>query len=376
MRDVHVVGVAMTPFAHHWETPLELLAGRAIRDALEDAGLGREAIESVYVGHMSQGEVAGQRVLRALGFPEVPVLNVENACASGGSALREAWIAIGAGVIDAALVVGLEKLAEKGLLRLQNPSLEDRMGYIMPASYAIAGQAHMAAYGTTREQFAKIAVKNRNNGVCNEAAMFRKPCTLEDVLGSPAIADPITLLQCCAPASGAAAVVLTSAALAKRIGARGGVTVRASGLASKINRGTPEDLSIFAPTARAARSAYEYSGIDPEDVDVVELHDAFSVGELLHYEGLALCPRGEGGRLVDEGATEIGGRIPVNPSGGLLARGHPVGATGVAQIVELTRQLREEAGPLQVASPRVALAQCQGGTGAGAGAAVVTLLAR
>lgn len=377
MRKVHVIGGGSSDFAHHWDTPLVALAARAIRTALDDASIAREDIDCVFVGHMSQGELIGQRLLRDLSFPEVPVVNVENACASGGTAVREAWLNIAAGAADVALVLGVEKLAQKGLLRMPNPTLEERMGFIMPGSYALAGQAHMTKFGTTPEQFAKIAVKNRNNGLLNPIAMFKKPCTLDDVLASRPVADPLTLLQCCAPASGVAALILCSDAHARKLGSSRSALLAGSALGSRMNRGVSgEEPAGFAPTARAARSAYDISGIGPDDVDIVELHDAFSIGELLHYESLSLCPQGEGGRLVDEGATEKGGRLPVNPSGGLLARGHPVGATGVVQLVELRRQLLGEAGSLQAGSPKVALAQCQGGTGTGAGAAVVTLLHR
>lgn len=373
MRPVFIAGVGATPFANHWELKLEQLAATAIAAALSDAGVDRNSVEYAYVGHMSQGEVVGQRVLKEMEFPEIPVINVENACAGGGTAFREAWIAVGAGIADLVLVLGIEKLAQKGLLRLQTVSIEDRMGQVMPGSYALAGQRHMAEYGTTREELAWIAAKNRTNGARNPRAMFRKSCTVAEVLESRAIVDPLTLLQCCAPASGAAAVVLASRSMAKRLG-KSKVMVRSSGLASRMNRGVAEDLTIFGATARAARQAYEWAGIGPADVSVVELHDAFSIGELLHYEGLELCARGESRRLVSEQATAVGGRVPVNPSGGLLARGHPVGATGVVQLVELALQLRGEAGATQVDKPRVALAQCQGGTGAGAGAAVVSLM--
>lgn len=373
MQPVYIAGVGATAFAQHWDLKLEQLAARAVAAALKDAGVERDAIDYAYVGHMSQGEVVGQRVLKEMDFPEIPVVNVENACAGGGTAFREAWIAVGAGMADLVLVIGLEKMAEKGLLRLQTVSIEDRMGQVMPGSYALAGQRHMAEYGTTREELAWIAAKNRTNGVDNPNAMFRKACTVADVLASRAIVDPLTLLQCCAPASGAAALVLASQATAARLG-RTQVKVRASALASRMNRGHAEDLTIFGATARAARSAYDYAGIGPKDVSVVELHDAFTIGEMLHYEGLGLCGRGESRRLVADEATAIGGTIPVNPSGGLLARGHPVGATGVVQLVELTKQLRGQAGPHQVEKPRVALAQCQGGTGAGAGAAVVSII--
>lgn len=310
-----------------------------------------------------------------MAFPEVSVTNIENACASGSSAFREAWISVGAGMADVALVVGVEKLATKGLLAMKTQTFEERVGHIMPGSYALAGERHMAEHGTTIEDFAWIAAKNRNNGVANPKAMFRKGCTVEEVIASRKIAGPLTLLQCCGTASGAAAVVLVGGKAA-RSAARKAARVRACALSSKMQWGEPEDLSIFMPTNRAAKAAYEYSGISPEEVDIVELHDAFSVGELLHYEGLMLCARGKGADLVRSGATAVGGRVPVNPSGGLLSRGHPVGATGVVQITELVKQLRGTAEHHQVPGAKVALAQSQGGTGAGAGAAAVTILSR
>ena len=373
MRKVYVGGIGATEFGAHENTSLEQLGARAIVDALRDAGVDRNGIDAVYVGHMSQGEVAGQRILKDMAFPEVPVTNIENACASGSSAFREAWIAVGAGMADAVLVLGIEKLASKGLLALKTQTFEERVGHIMPGSYALAGERHMAEYGTTIEDFAWIAAKNRNNGVANLNAMFRKGGTVEEVIASRKIAGPLTLLQCCGTASGAAAVVLVGGKAA-RSAARKTARVRACSLSSKMQWGEPEDLSIFMPTYRAAQAAYEYSGIAPEDVDVVELHDAFTVGELLHYEGLMLCPRGGGAELVRSGATAVGGRVPVNPSGGLLARGHPVGATGVMQLVELVKQLRGTTEHHQVPGAKVALAQSQGGTGAGAGAAAVTIL--
>lgn len=373
MRNVYVGGIGATEFGAHENTSLEQLGARAVADALRDAGLDRNGIDAVYVGHMSQGEVAGQRILKDMAFPEVPVTNIENACASGSSAFREAWIAVGAGMADAVLVIGIEKLASKGLLALKTQTFEERVGHIMPGSYALAGERHMAEHGSRIEDFAWIAAKNRNNGVANPKAMFRKACTVEEVIASRKIAGPLTLLQCCGTASGAAAVVLVGGKAA-RSAARKTARVRACALSSKMQWGEPEDLSIFMPTHRAAKAAYEYAGIDPGDVDVVELHDAFTVGELLHYEGLMLCPRGGGADLVRSGATAVGGRIPVNPSGGLLSRGHPVGATGVMQLVELVHQLRGTAPHHQVPGAKVAVAQSQGGTGAGAGAAAVTIL--
>lgn len=373
MRRTFITGAATTPFAAHWDTPIEQLAGEAVVGALDEAGLTRDRIGAAYVGHMSQGEMVGQRILRELDFPPMPVVNVENACASGATAFREAWIAVASGIVDSALVLGVEKMA-KGLLTMRHRTNDQRMGQIIPGSYAISGRRHMHEYGTTAEQFAWISVKNHDNGAENPFAMFRKRMTLEEVLQSRPIADPITLLQCCAPASGAAAVVIQAEPLAKARSAKP-VQILWSEVIAEINRGVPEDLTIFCATQAAARHAYEKSGVDPCDLDVVELHDAFTVAELLHYEALGLCARGEGGRLVDERATALNGRIPVNPSGGLLSRGHPTGATGVAQIVELYWQLRGAAGARQVADAHLALAQCQGGVGRGNGAAAVTILA-
>lgn len=371
MKDTFVTGAASTSFAAHWETPLEQLAGEAVIGALDDAGIARDQIGAVYVGHMSQGEMAGQRILRELDFPAIPVVNVENACASGATAFREAWIAVASGVVDNALVLGVEKMAKKGLLTMQHRTNDQRMGQIIPGSYAISGRRHMQEYGTTAEQFAWISVKNHDNGAENPVAMFRKRVMLDEVLNSRAIADPITLLQCSAPASGAAAVVIQAKPQTEKP-----IRILWSEVVAEMNRGVPEDLTIFGTTQTAATRAYEKAGVDPRDLDVVELHDAFTVAELLHYEALGLCARGEGGRLVDEQATALNGRIPVNPSGGLLSRGHPTGATGVAQIVELYWQLRGVAGTRQVADVRLALAQCQGGVGRGNGAAAVTILAR
>ncbi len=373
MRDVFVAGIKTTHFSRDMATPLERVAAEAVIGAIRDADIDHRRVQEIYVSHMSQGEVAGQRVLRELGFPEIPVTNVENACAGGGAALRQAWMAVGSGMVDIALVLGMEKLAAPGLLSIAVPSYEDHIGQILPGSYALAGARHMAEHGSTERDLAWIASKNRTNGVKNVRATFQKASSVDEVLASRPIAGSLTLLQCCSPATGAAAVILVGGDAAKTIGHRM-PRILACGLSSKIQWGQPEDLTIYHPTYRAAKAAYDYAGVSPEDIDVIELHDAFSIGELLHYEGLMLCKRGEAASLVRQQATALGGRIPVNPSGGLLARGHPVGATGVVQIVELVEQLRGTSPHNQVQGARVALAQAQGGTGAGAGAATVSIL--
>lgn len=374
LRRAGIMGVGLTPFDNYEGVPVETIAQRAILAALADAGVALSGINAVYAAHLYQGEVFGQRILRGLRAPEVQIVNVENACAGGSSAVRQAWLSVGNGEHDLVLVVGAEKM-DRGLINFVGADLELSLGNTAPAQYAMCGQRHMFEFGTTAEDFARIAVKSRRHGELNPNARFRKAVTLEEVMGSRPIADPLTLLQCCRNGSGAAALVIASEALCNR---RGGpkVWIEGSGLRSWMGDSDFRDLTSFGATGPAAKAAYEMAAIAPEDVDVVELHDAFTAGELLHYEGLGLCAKGEGGRLVREGATALGGRVPVNVSGGLISKSHPVGATGVAQFAELVWQLRGEASGRQVDGARVALAHSQGGTGLNAGATCVTLLAR
>lgn len=374
LRRVGIMGVGMTPFDKHDGVLIATLVQRAVATALADAGIRLGDAQAVFAAHLYQGEVFGQRMLRGLRAPEVQIVNVENACAGGSTAMRQAWLSVGIEEYDVALVIGAEKM-DRGLINFVGADLELTLGNTAPAQYALCGQRHMHEFGTTPEDFARVAVKSRKHGALNPNARLREEVTLEQVLASRPIADPLTLLQCCRNGSGAAAVVVASETWCNR---RGGpkVWIEGSGLRSWMGDANWRDLTSFGATAPAARVAYEMSGIDPADVDVVELHDAFSVGELLHYEGLQLCAKGEGSRLVREGATALGGRVPVNVSGGLLSKSHPVGATGVAQFAELVWQLRGEANGRQVENARLALAHSQGGTGLEAGATCVTLLAR
>ena len=372
MRRVAILGVGITPFDTYEDVDVEDIARPAVVKALADANVKKHDVQAAYVAHLYQGEVFGQRILRGLHFPEITITNVENACAGGSSAVREAWLAVGSSQADVVLVVGAEKMG-KGLISFVGSDVELAMGNTAPAQYALAGVRHMHEFGTPPEAFARIAVKNRYHGSLNPNARFRTPVSLEEVMNSRPIATPLTLLQCCRNGSGAAAIVLASEDWCKRNGKRP-VWIEASGLSSWMADKAHRDLTSFGATSRAAKLAYEYSSIGPEDVDVVELHDAFTIGELLHYEGLGLCKKGEGARLAQEGATSLGGRIPVNPSGGLIAKTHPLGATGVAQFVELTYQLRGEATGRQVEGASVGLAHSQGGTGLEAGATCVTIL--
>lgn len=374
LRRAGILGVGLTPFDTYEGVSVETIAQRAVLAALGDAGIGLGDVQAVLAAHLYQGEVFGQRVLRGLRMPEVQILNIENACAGGSSAVRQAWLSVATEEYDLVLVVGAEKM-DRGLINFVGADMEVALGNAAPAQYALCGQRHAFEYGTTAEDFARIAVKSRRHGALNPNARFRSEITVDEVLASRPIADPLTLLQCCRNGSGAAALVIGSEAWCNR---RGGarVWIEASALRSWMGDAQHRDLTAFGATAPAAAAAYELAGIGPQDVDVVELHDAFTVGELLHTEGLGLCGKGEGARLVRDGDTSLGGRVPVNVSGGLISKSHPVGATGVAQFAELVWQLRGEAAGRQVEGASVALAHSQGGTGLNAGATCVTLLAR
>lgn len=374
LRKVGIIGVGLTPFDNYNDVSPEDIARAAVIAAMKDAQLARADIDYAVFSHLYQGEVLGQRVLRGLGFPEIAILNLENACASGSSAVREAWLALASEQFDVALVVGLEKMS-RGLINFVSADVELALGNVAPAQYAMAAHRHMYEFGTPAEAFGKIAVKNRRHAGLNPNARFRDPITLEEVMHSRKIAEPITLLECCRNGSGAAAVVLASDAFIRRHG-KDAVWIRGSGLSSFISDKQPRDLTSFGATRGAAKMAYEMAGLGPDDIDVVELHDAFAPGELLHYEGLGLCAKGEGARLVDEGATSLGGRVPVNVSGGLLSKSHPLGATGTAQFAELVWQLRGTANGRQVEGAKIALAHSQGGTGLEAGATAVTIISR
>ena len=271
-------------------------------------------------------------------------------------------MAVRSGMHDVVLVIGVEKLSKfgGGTLPLEEEDWEVSQGMVMPALYAMRANRYMHDYGLTREQLAKVSVKNRRNGSLNPDAQMRKEVSVEEVLASRPIADPFTLLQCCPTGDGAAAIVLCSSRVARQYRSNP-IHVRASDLTSGKYMPGFRDMTIPEITVRGAKEAYEEASIGPEDVDVAEVHDAFSIAELLYYEAFGFCGRGEAGSFIDRGETEIGGRIAVNPSGGLLAKGHPIGATGAAQIVEIVRQLRSEAGERQVPDAKVGLAHATGG---------------
>ena len=363
MSDVYVVGIDMIKFMKAGTGPaVEQLGAQAALMALDDCGLKIQDMQALYCGNLGQADaMVGQRVLQQIGQTGIPVVNCANACATGATAFREAWMSIKAGVNDVVLAVGVEKMGagllgggggRKGIPR------EGLLGSMtMPAVFAEAGQEHARKYGTTFEQFAKVSVKNHHHSTLNPKAMYQIETPLETVMGAEMIAYPNTKLMCSVNVDGSAAAVLCSEAKAKQLGLmKRAVRVKASVMTSDPWQERDLDMpDVNTCTRLAAKKAYETAGVGPEDIDLVELHDCFATAELLHYENLSLCKDGEAGRMIDSGATSIGGKIPVNLSGGLLSKGHPLGATGIANIYEISTHLRGEAGKRQVPNARLGL---------------------
>jgi len=362
MSDVYVLGIDMIKFGRFPDKSVPQLGAEAAKLALKDAGLTIHDIEALYSGNLMQAAaMVGQRVLQEIGMTGIPVTNSSNACATGATAFREGWTAIKAGLYDVVLVIGVEQLGGVGLLGGGGGGggipKEGLLGSgLMPAVFAEAGMEHTRKYGTTFEQFAKVSVKNHHHSTRNPKAMYQKETPLDMVMGAEMIAYPNTKLMCSVNVDGAAAAVLVSERKAKELGRGRTVKIAASVLTS--DPFTERDLvmpDVNTCTRQAAAKAYEMAGVGPEDLDLVELHDCFATAEILHYENLGLCKDGEAGRMIDEGETAHGGRIPVNVSGGLLSKGHPLGATGVANIYEVTTHLRGEAGDRQVEGAKLGL---------------------
>ena len=408
-QNAYVAGVGMTRFGKHMDRGMKDLAGEAILAALKDSGLEGKDLNAAYMGSAATGVITGQVcvpgqvVLRGLGIGHIPVITVENACAPASTAFNQAATMLTAGLYDVVLAVGMEKLYHEDKQRTFDVftgavDVEDMDGVIRNVEEEIraagmepdlegAGKTrslfmdiyvtwavkHMKEYGTTREQFAAVSAKNSYHGSLNARAQYQEELTVEDVLASREVAWPLTLPMCSPIGDGAAAVVLVSARKARELGlADGGVRVASSVLGSGWDY-TDADTEDFPEVI--ARQAYEEAGLGPDDLDCVELHDASAPSEILYYEHLGLCGKGEGGPLAESGDTRLGGRLPVNTSGGLLRKGHPIGATGTAQLVELTEQLRGVAGKRQVEGARVALAENGGGfIGKDAAALVVSIL--
>jgi acetyl-CoA acetyltransferase len=364
MRDVYVLGVGMIKFGRYADKEVHELAAEAALLALEDAGMTIQDIQLLASGNLLQaGNMVGQRILQQIGQTGIPVVNVTNACATGSTALREAYIAVGCGEVELAMAVGSEQMGKAGLLGggRRGESVEGILGSgLMPAVFGQAGVEHMRQYGTTPEHFARVSVKNHKHSTRNPLSQYQVEVSLEDVLKARMVAYPNTLYMCCPTGDGAAAAIVGSAEMLAKFD-KPPVKIACSVLTS--DPWTPRDLTmpdVNTLTRNAAREAYESAGIGPDDLDLVELHDCFATAELLHYENLGLCKEGEAARAVDEGWFEHGGRLPVNVSGGLLSKGHPLGATGVANIYEIVTQLRGAAGGRQVEGAKCGLAHVIG----------------
>jgi acetyl-CoA acetyltransferase len=361
MNEPRIVGVGITDFGRFPELTEEALAQSAILEALSDAGLQVRDIEAFYCGNAIGASLPGQRALRELRTGGNAVYNIDNACSSGATAVNAALSALRSGQYETVLVFGMDHLSSLGggPLPLSRNDWNNKRGMIMPALYAMRATRYMHEHGMEVATLADIAVKNRQHGLLNPIATFCKATTREEVLASRQIAAPLTLLQCCpAVVDGAAAVVLSTKPSKGRAAP---VRVLASVVQSGLFETGPEDMIEAEITARTARMAYEQASVGPKDLSLIECHDAFTISELLYYEALGLCERGEAPQLLASGATRLGGRIPVNPSGGLIAKGHPPGATGVAQIVEVCEHLQGRAGKRQVEGARLGLTQVTGG---------------
>lgn len=392
MRDVYIAGTGMTPFNRHIDKTYAQLTAAAVTAAMSDAGCQVADVDMAIYASVAQDSVANEMVvpgefaLRAMGFGGLPVFNVENACASSTTALQIAATYIATGQADVVLVAGTDKLYVEDRARRMaifnqpldaeqaRKYLETYKGEFLEAPppqnpgearsvlmdfYGAQALLHMKRFGTTREQLAAVAAKNHMHSVHNEMAQYRAPMTVEQVLNAKEVTWPLTVPMCAPISDGSAAAVLCSKEALKRLSNAAPVRVLAWALRSGTDRKAYEYEKHV--TRETAARAYEMGGIGPQDISVVEVHDASAFGELGEIEALGLCPIGEGGRFSVEGHTTLGGRVPVNPSGGLECRGHPLGATGLAQIHELALQLRERAGPRQVRDARIALAQNGGG---------------
>jgi acetyl-CoA acetyltransferase len=361
--EVYVLGVGMTPFTRHEQDGVAL-GVRAVGAALEDAGMETRDVEALYAGHVHGGMVAGERVGAGAGLAGIPTVNLENACATGTTAIIEASYAIAAGRYDCVVACGFEKVSDRpGMISPADGDYEGELGLVFPAWHAMSGRLYMHTHGLTRDQLSLVAVKNRRNGAKNPLSHFKQEVTTEEVAASREVASPLRLYDCCPKSDGGAAVVLGSRKFLDETRRRHGraVAVRGTGLVSGKPDGAYEPL-FEDVTARAARAAYDEAGIEPEDVEFAEVHDCFTIAEGLRVEGLGLCEPGTYFRQLEEGRWFPEGRTPINASGGLLAKGHPLGATGVGQLCEIATQMRGAAGERQLESVDVAVAHTRGGS--------------
>jgi acetyl-CoA acyltransferase len=396
MTEAYITGIGMTPLGKHWDMSVRQLAAEAISEALGDAGIGPEVIEAAWFCNTRLGvlegqhNIRGQTVLRPYGFENIPIFNTDNACASSSSGLAQAWMAVKSGVYDVVLVVGAEKMnfkdkadqmfaAFRGSTDITtfDDQIEDLIGIgkdlkvpkkglqdtgqrsVFMDIYSAMARYHMHRFGTTEEQIAVVAAKNHWHSQFNPKAQYRTPMTVEEVLNDKLVSYPMTRAMCAPMSDGAAALVLVSDRALSKFDPTRSVRIRAVAVASGSRR-KPDELEKHL-TRTAATKAYEMAGIGPEDVDVAELHDATAFAEIMQAEHCGFAAYGEGGDLATKGVTKLGGRLPVNVSGGLLSKGHPIGATGAIQVNEIVQQLRGEAGDRQVDGARIGLCENGGG---------------
>ncbi len=374
MRDVAIIGVGMTKFGNLWDYSLRDLAVEASLSAIKDAGV--DHVDSIYVGNFTAGTLIEQEHLGALvadylGVTPTASMRVEDACASSSAALKAGFLEVASGYSDVVLVVGVEKMtdvttedATYSLALAADQEYEVYQGVTFPGLFALVARRHMHEFGTTRKQLSLVAVKNHDNALKNPYAQFHIKVSPEDVERSPLVADPLHLFDCSPISDGAAAVILVPVDMAKKMSSSALVKIAGVGQGSDtISLAQRDSLVSFKATITAAQRAYKMAGITPDDVDVAEVHDCFTIAEICAIEDLGFFPKGRGGEAVEAGMTHIGGKIPVNTSGGLKGKGHPVGATGVAQVVEIVEQLRGNAGERQVEGARIGLTHNLGGSG-------------
>lgn len=375
MGHVAVIGIGQSRFGIRSDASLRELAFEAVKACLEDARVPLADVQSMVVSvasdELSCALQPSSQVVDYIGFHPRPSFRVEGACASGSMAVRTGWMNIASGLADLVLVVGAEKMTEaptaratEVLGRAGDFLWEYPFGMTFPAYYALIARAHMAKYGTTEAQLAAVAVKNHHYGALNPYAHMRKEITLEKAMGSFVVAAPLKLYDCCLISDGAAAILLASEKLAKRISKKP-IWIRGLGLGTgSLSLAHRDDLTSLGATVEAARQAYEMAGVGPKDVDVAVVHDCFTIAEIVAYEDLGFCAKGEGGRFAEDRETYIGGTIPVNVDGGLKSKGHPIGTTGVSMAVEITKQLRGEADEgRQVPKAEIGLSHNVGGNG-------------
>jgi len=385
MRKVAIIGIGLTKFGELWDVSFRELMLEAGARAIEDAGVDGKQLDAMYVGNMSAGQFIKQEHIGSIvadhaGLVHIPSTRVEGACASGGLALRQSVIAVASGIHDFVVAAGIEKMtdvmseeATGALATAADQEWEVFQGATFPGLYALMARRHMYEFGTTEEQMAAVAVKNHHNACSNPCAQYHMEVTVDSVMKSAPVSLPLKLLDCSPITDGAACVVLAPAEKAKAF-CDTPILIEGTGQASDyISLHSRPSLTSLAAAVEASKNAYKAAGVGPNDIDLAEVHDCFTIAEIMAIEDLGFCKKGEGGKFTEEGATAIGGKIPVNSSGGLKGKGHPVGATGVAQAVELTMQLRGEAGKRQVSGAEVGLAHNVGGSG---GTAVIHILKR